>query len=96
MNPWAVKVMAEVGVDISEQTSDVIDIGQLNQADYAITLCGDAHGRCPMTPSHVKRDHWGLEDPARVEGSDEERLYVFKRVRDEIEERIKQFALNGK
>lgn len=96
LNPLAVKVMAEAGVDISGQTSDVINLEQLNQADYVITLCGDAHDRCPMTPSHVKRDHWGFEDPARAEGSDEERLQVFRRVRDEIEERIKQFALNGK
>ncbi|AHF06263.1 arsenate reductase (thioredoxin) [Desulfitobacterium metallireducens] len=95
LNPLAVKVMAEVGVDISGQTSDVINLEQLNQADYVITLCGDAHDRCPMTPPHVKRDHWGFEDPARAEGSDEERLQVFRRVRDEIEERIKQFALNG-
>lgn len=96
LNPWAVKVMAEVGVDISEQTSDVIDPALLNHADYVITLCGDAHDRCPMTPPHVKRDHWGFEDPARAEGSEEERLNVFRRVRDEIEERIKRFALEGK
>ena len=96
LNPTAVKVMAEVGVDISQQTSDIIDSGLLNKADYAITLCGDANDRCPMTPPQVKRDHWGFEDPARAQGSDEERLNIFRRVRNEIEERIKQFARDGK
>lgn len=96
LNPRAVKVMAEAGIDISQQTSDIIDPELLNQADYVITLCGDARDRCPLTPSHVKRDHWGFEDPARAEGSEEEQLKVFRRVRDEIEERIKKFGAEGK
>ena len=96
LNPKAVQVMAEVGVDISGQTSDIIDPSLLKQADYIITLCGDARDRCPITPPHVKRDHWGFDDPARAEGSDEERLRVFRRVRDKIEERIKRFAIEGK
>ncbi|HHY27382.1 MAG TPA: arsenate reductase (thioredoxin) [Desulfitobacterium dehalogenans] len=95
LNSRAVKVMAEVGVDISEQTSDVIDPELLSQADYVITLCGDAKDRCPVNPPHVRRDHWGFDDPARAEGSEEERMAVFQRVRDEIEERIKKFALEG-
>lgn len=96
LNPRAVQVMAEAGVDISNQTSDVIDPLLLSEADYVITLCGDANDRCPVTPPHVKRDHWGFEDPARVEGSDEERMIVFRRVRDEIEERIRKFSKEGK
>ncbi len=96
LNSWAIKAMAEVGVDISKQTSDIIDPEILNQADYIITLCGDAKDRCPITPPHVKRDHWGFDDPARAEGTDEERFLVFQRVRDEIEERIKKFAIDGK
>ena len=94
LNSRAVKVMDEVEVDISEQSSDVIDPGLLSQADYVITLCGDAKDRCPITPPHVRRDHWGFDDPAQAEGSEEERLIVFRRVRDEIEERIKRFALD--
>lgn len=93
LNSWAVKVMNEVEVDISEQTSDVIDPALLSQADYVITLCGDAKDHCPITPPHVRRDHWGFDDPAQAEGSEEERMIVFRRVRDEIEERIKKFAL---
>ena len=96
LNPRAVKVMDEAGVDISKQTSNIIDPEILSQADYIITLCGDAKDRCPITPPHVKRDHWGFDDPARAEGSEEKRLETFRRVRDEIEERIKKFALEGK
>ena len=92
LNPKAIQVMAEVGVDISSQTSDILDTVGLSQADYVITLCGDAHDRCPITPPNVKRDHWGFDDPARAEGSEEEKLRVFRRVRDEIEERIKRFS----
>lgn len=96
LNPKAVQVMAESGIDISSQTSDVIDPELLRQADFIITLCGDANDRCPMTPPHVKREHWGFDDPAKALGSEEERLAVFRRVRDEIEKRIKYFAQEGK
>jgi arsenate reductase (thioredoxin) len=96
LNPNAITVMAESNVDISTQTSSVIDPKILNKADIIITLCGDAKDRCPVTPPHVKRDHWGFEDPAKASGSEAERLNVFRRVRDEIEERIKQFAREGK
>jgi arsenate reductase len=96
LNPNAVQAMAEKGVDISHQTSDVIDPKLLNEADYVITLCGDANDKCPMTPPHVKRDHWGFDDPARAEGTEEEKWAVFQRVRDEIETRIQQFAKEEK
>ncbi|HEY8436045.1 MAG TPA: arsenate reductase (thioredoxin) [Haloplasmataceae bacterium] len=92
LNPRAVKVMAEKGIDISDQTSDVIDPDILNCADYVITLCGDAKDKCPMTPPHVKRLHWGLEDPAKATGTEEEIMAKFRSVRDAIEARIKQFA----
>lgn len=92
LNPRAVKVMAEKGIDISDQTSDVFDPDILNCADYVITLCGDAKDKCPMTPPHVKRLHWGLEDPAKATGTEEEIMAKFRSVRDAIEARIKQFA----
>ncbi|SDC04266.1 arsenate reductase [Melghirimyces thermohalophilus] len=92
LNPKAVKVMAEKGVDISDQTSEIIDPEILNNADYVITLCGDANDKCPMTPPHVKRQHWGFDDPAKMEGTEEEVWAVFQRVRDQIEERIHSFA----
>ena len=96
LNPNAVKAMKEVDVDISTQTSDIIDRAILNKADIVITLCGDANDSCPTTPPHVTRWHWGFDDPAKAEGTEEEKWAVFQRVRNEIEQRIKIFAEEGK
>lgn len=96
LNPNAVKAMKEVGIDISSQTSDIIDTNILNNADFVVTLCGDAADKCPMTPPHVKRDHWGFTDPAKAKGTAEEKWTVFQNVRDEIGERIRRFAETGK
>ncbi len=95
LNPNAVKAMKEVKIDISNQESELIDDEFLNNATLAVTLCGDAADRCPMTPPHVRREHWGFDDPAKAEGTDEEKWAVFQRVRDEIGERIKRFAETG-
>ncbi|MGV3487490.1 MAG: arsenate reductase (thioredoxin) [Tuberibacillus sp.] len=96
LNPFAVRAMKEVGIDISKQTSDVIDPEILNNAYLVVTLCGDAADKCPMTPPNVKREHWGFDDPAKAEGTDEVKWAVFQRVRDEIGERIKKFSETGK
>ena len=96
LNPNAVKAMKESGIDISNQTSDKIDMELLNNADFVVTLCGDANDKCPVTPPHVKRDHWGFDDPAKAEGTEEEKWAFFQRVRDEIEERIARFANEGR
>ncbi len=95
LNPNAVKVMKEVGIDISNQTSDVIDPDILNCADLVVTLCGHAADHCPVVPMHVKRVHWEFDDPAKAEGTEEEKLAVFRRVRDEIGERIRRFVETG-
>lgn len=95
LNPKAVKAMDEVGIDISNQQSELIDVEFLQNATLAVTLCGDAADRCPMTPPHVKREHWGFDDPAKAEGTSEDKWAVFQRVRDEIGERIKRFAETG-
>ena len=92
LNPNAVKAMKEAGVDISNQTSDIIDPEILVKSDLVVTLCGDAADKCPMTPPNVKRDHWGFDDPAKATGTDEEKWNTFTRVRDEIRDRIKQFS----
>lgn len=96
LNPLAVKAMEETGVDISNQTSDRIDNEILQKADYIITLCGDAHDNCPMTPPDKVRWHWGFDDPAKAEGTDSEKWKVFQQVRNQIEQRIKEFAETGK
>lgn len=96
LNPKAVKAMGEKEIDISNQTSDVINPELLNKAEYVITLCGDANDKCPITPPHIKRFHWGFDDPAKAMGTEEEKWQVFQRVRDEIEARIERFAAEGK
>ncbi|MEK4511031.1 arsenate reductase (thioredoxin) [Paenibacillus anaericanus] len=95
LNPNAVRAMNEVDIDISGQTSDIIDPELLNRADLVVTLCGDAADRCPMTPPHVQREHWGFDDPAKAQGTDEQKWAVFQRVRDQVGERIRQFAETG-
>lgn len=92
VNPHAIKAMTEVGIDISNQTSDLIDLETLHNATLVVTLCGDAADRCPMTPSHVRREHWGFDDPAKASGSDEEKWGVFQNIRDAIGERIEKFV----
>ncbi|TRM11349.1 arsenate reductase (thioredoxin) [Lentibacillus cibarius] len=95
LNPLAVKVMAEAGVDISNQESSTIDPETLNSAELVVTLCSDAQDRCPTTPPHVRKAHWGFDDPAKAEGTEAERWAVFQRVRDEIEQRIVHFKEEG-
>ena len=90
LNPLAVKVMAERGVDINQQRSKLIDQDYLQHSDLVVTLCGDARDKCPMTPPTVAKQHWPLRDPAQATGSEEDVLAVFRQVRDEIEDRVKR------
>ena len=88
VNPLAIRAMAERAIDISGHTSKVYD-GLIGESwDYVITVCDDANERCPFMPGPVKRLHWSVEDPSRATGSEEQRLAVFRRVRDEIEARL--------
>ena len=95
LNPNAVKAMAEVGVDISIQTSDIIDNSLLEKADYIVTLCGDANDKCPTTPPEKTRWHWGFEDPAKATGTEEEMMAKFREVRESIKNRIEKFVKDG-
>ena len=88
LNPRAVKVMAEDGIDITNQNSDLIDTEYFNQADLIITLCGDARDKCPTIPKGVTHEHWGLEDPAKATGTEEEILDVFRETRDVIKGKV--------
>lgn len=89
LNPLAVKVMAEKGIDISQQQSKVLKEAELQQADLIVTLCGDARDQCPVTPPTVRRLHWPLADPAAASGSQEAVLAVFRQVRDQIEAHVR-------
>lgn len=92
INPRAVAVMLEDGVDISHQTSDSIDPGLLARMTLAVTLCGDARETCPLTPASVTRLHWPLSDPAKATGTEEEVMAEFRRTRDEIRRRVEELG----
>lgn len=97
LNPRAVQVMNEAGVDISKHTSNVIDLELLNRADYVITLCGHADEHCPViVNTNVTKWHWGFDDPAKATGTEDEILGQFRTVRDSIKNRIEQFVKEGK
>ncbi len=89
VRPLAVRAMEEMGIDITGQESKTLDRYLEESFDYVITVCDDAKEACPFFPGAANRLHWSLEDPSRVEGSEEERLAVFRLVRDRIRERIK-------
>jgi arsenate reductase len=91
IHPLAIRVMREVGVDISTQHSKGLEEIPLDRIDQLITLCGDADEQCPTLGIRVKRTHWPLADPALARGSEAEILEVFRRVRDEIRARLKNF-----
>ncbi|MGY3735323.1 arsenate reductase (thioredoxin) [Lactococcus taiwanensis] len=92
LNPRAVEVMAEDGVDISNQKSELIDIDYFNSCDLIITLCGDALDKCPMIPNEVNHEHWDLQDPARVSGSDDQILEAFRNTRDLIKVQVEKLT----
>ncbi|EKU50454.1 arsenate reductase (thioredoxin) [Staphylococcus massiliensis] len=90
VNPNAIKAMDEVGIDISNHTSDIIDPEIIKQSELVVTLCSDADQNCPMIPGNVQKAHWGFDDPAGKDWSE------FQRVRDEIKARIQSFKETGK
>ncbi|MCG2362638.1 arsenate reductase (thioredoxin) [Staphylococcus epidermidis] len=85
VNSKAIEAMKEVGIDISNHTSNLIDNTILNQSDLVVTLCSDADQNCPVLPPNVKKKHWGFDDPAGKPWSE------FQRVRDEIKTAIDSF-----
>ena len=91
VNPFAIRVMAERGIDISKHRSKVYEGLMDKPWDYLITVCDDANERCPFIPGVEKRLHWSFEDPSRATGSEAERLAVFRRVRDQIEARLAEW-----
>ena len=86
LNPRAVKVMQESGIDISVYQSKIVDDFIDEHFDFVITVCDNASENCPFFPGEFTRLHQGFEDPALAEGTEEEIMTVFRRVRDEISE----------
>ena len=92
VRPLAITAMAEIGIDIGGQHSkSTADLGG-QRFDYVITVCEDAKEACPYYANAAHQVHWSFEDPAAATGTDEERLAVFRRVRDEIAARIDEFV----
>ena len=91
VRPEAIAVMREIGIDISGQQSKSVDLFAGRSFDYVVTVCDNARDNCPVFPAAVARLHWSLEDPAAVEGSEAERLSAFRRIRDQLHERVRAF-----
>ncbi len=90
INPYAIKVMAEAGVDISGQRSKGLEEFKGMRFDYVVTVCDRAREACPFFPGGGKLLHRGFEDPSKFEGTEEEILSGFRRVRDEIRKWIEE------
>ena len=88
----AVEAMREVGVGIGGQRSKSVDEFAGREFDYVITVCDNAREECPVFPGRVERIHWSFDDPAAAGGDWQERLTVFRRVRDEIGARLREWA----
>jgi arsenate reductase len=95
VRPLAIRAMEEIDVDISSQESKTLDRYLDQSFDYVITVCDDANEACPFFSGAQSRLHWSFEDPSRAEGSEEERLEVFRRVRDGIKDRVQAELVNG-
>ncbi|MHA1231835.1 MAG: arsenate reductase ArsC [Candidatus Helarchaeota archaeon] len=88
VNPYAIKVMEEIGIDISKNYSKNIDKFLNDDFEFIITVCDRANEFCPFFPGGKKRLHKSFEDPSEFEGSNQEKLDVFRQIRDEIKEWI--------
>lgn len=84
VHPLAIRVLAEIGIDISTHTSKHLNEFLNQPVETVITVCGKADQVCPVFPGQVNRHHWPFDDPAHALGTEEEKLAVFRRVRDEI------------
>jgi len=89
VRPQAIAVMNEIGIDISAHRSKCLDEFLDQHFDYIITVCDNANQTCPTFPGNAERIHWSFEDPAEAQGTEEQILDVFRRVRDEIFQRMR-------
>ena len=94
VRPEAISVMREIGIYISGQRSKHVNEFADENFDYVLTVCDNANESCPIYPGHTRRLHRSFDDPAAVQGSEPERLGVFRRVRDEIRDYLRRFPPN--
>lgn len=92
VHPLAIQVMKEIGIDISAHRSKHMNDFLQQPVETVITVCGNADQACPMFPGQVNRHHWGFDDPAHAAGTDNEKLVVFRRVRDQIKMVFEAYA----
>lgn len=92
VHPLAIKVMAEIGIDLSGHNSKHMNDFLNRDVHTVITVCGNADQACPMYPGQMARHHWGFDDPAHTPGNEEAQLIVFRRVRDEIKKVFEAYA----
>ena len=90
VRPEAITVMQELGIDISCHRSKSVDDFAGQDFDYVVTVCDNAKASCPVFPAGTRQIHWSFDDPAAVEGSREERLAAFRRIRSELRERLRE------
>lgn len=90
-NPRAITAMQEAGIDISTQASEVVDTAILESLDLLVTVCSHADTHCPAFSIKGKREHWPFDDPAKAQGTEEEIMHEFSRVRDQIRSHIELF-----
>jgi arsenate reductase len=95
VRPEAIAVMAELGIDISGQQSKTVERYLGDAFDWVVTVCDTAREACPVFPGAERTAHWGFDDPSEASGTREERLGVYRRVRNEINSRVRMFVLAG-
>jgi arsenate reductase len=91
VHPLAIRAMAEVGIDLRAHASKTLETFVAEPWDYVITVCDAARERCPLFPGGAARLHWSLDDPSQASGTEEERLAAFRRIREEITVRVRDW-----
>ena len=94
VRPQAIRIMNEIGIDISTHRSKSIDEFLTQKFDYVITVCDNANERCPIFPEAPNRIHWSIEDPAAIAGDEQNQLSAFREARKELQGRLEEFAKN--
>ena len=95
VRPEAIRVMDEIGIDISGQASKTLEPFVGERFDWLVTVCDDAREACPTLPGVARQAHWSIEDPSAVEGDEEARLRGFRAARDELRDRLDRFLRPG-
>ena len=91
VNPYTIRTLKEVGVDISNNRSKSVNEFYNQEFDFVITVCDDAHEKCPVFPGSHTKIHKSFEDPARIKGNDKTKLEAFRKVRDQIKDWLIEF-----